>query len=795
VFHPALVLRAAGDRSELVMPGLPLEAPNILAIYLQIAQYPILARQIRRRMRDELYRRGVITTSRLEQEAKEKALLSQRREGLTNPLEEEDERQWEQRLSQVRDYLTDFYFAYNLPLDLFERIIGELLAQQSPHAGDVVLTFNPELAPLDLLLKQAAQYETLPDEQRAKVGHHLEEVIVVLTKTMISDHLPFVRVAKEWFTTTDFNFIRARRIGSGKIGGKAAGMLLAWKILQKAAPHIAERVTLPRSYFVGADVFYDFLALNGLEYLNQKYKPVEQIRAEYPQVEQAYVGGHFPDSVAARLRDILHEVGHTPLIVRSSSLLEDNFGASFAGKYASYFCPNQGTPRENLRALTLAIRRVYASVYSPDALLYRRRMGLLDYDERMAVLLQEVQGQTYRRYFFPTLAGVAFSRSPLVWSPRLRREEGFVRMVLGLGTRAVERVGDDYARLVTLSHPALRPEVTPADIRRYSQRSVDVIDLKANVFTTVPLNQLIDLDYAPLRWVASVDRGDTLMPLFALGPEVSAERLVLTFDNLLQRTDAVRLLKDVLSTLAQHYGVPVEIEFAIAVNANASPPGLTLQLLQCRPQSNLHAEAVRPIPADIPASDRLFQTTRMVPQGEVNQVEYIVYVDPTAYSRMADPVRRVEVARIVGRLNKALEGHNSILIGPGRWGSANLNLGVPVTYADIYNVGALVELAVEQQGIRPEPSYGTHFFQDLVEARIYPLAVYPDEPGEFLNRAFLRDAGNYLAGILPADASYGECVKVIHAPAERDGRRIEIVMDGERALAYFEQVAARTGGK
>ena len=155
-------------------------------------------------------------------------------------------------------------------------------------------------------------------------------------------------------------------------------------------------------------------------------------------------------------------MGKTPLIVRSSSLLEDNFGTSFAGKYASHFCPNQGTLKENLRDLTLAIRRTYASVSSPDALFYRRRMGLIDYDERMAILLQTVQGQTYRHYLFPTLAGVAFSYSPVVWSPRLRREEGFVRLVLGMGTRAVERVGEDYVRLINLSHPMLRPEIDPA---------------------------------------------------------------------------------------------------------------------------------------------------------------------------------------------------------------------------------------------------------------------------------------------------------------------------------------------
>lgn len=768
------------------MPDRPLEAPPILAIYLEIAQFPIMARQIRQRMREELYRRGVITPSRFENEVREKALRSQRREGLIDPLYQEDARQWEQRLDQIRDHLADFYFAYNLPIELFHGIVEELLTERKAWGRKGALNFNPELAPLDLLLWQAERYEALPPDEQAKVKHHLEEIVVVLVKTMISDHLGFIRVAKSWFKAADFNFIQSRRIGGGKIGGKAAGMLLGWKILQAAESRIAERIALPRSYFVGADVFYDFTALNELEFINQKYKSPEQISAEYPAVREAHLRARFPEDVAERLRDILREVGDTPMIVRSSSLLEDSFGTSFAGKYESHFCANQGTLKENLRDLTAAIRRVYASVYSPDALLYRRRMGLLDYDERMAILLQEVQGETYRRYFFPTLAGVAFSHSPVVWNPRLRRDEGFVRLVLGLGTRAVERVPDDHPRLVALSHPALRPETTPEAIRRYSQRSVDVIDLDQNALATVSSRDVLDRDYPHLRWVAAMDQGDTLLPLFSLGPQISPGRLVLTFDNLLQRSEFVSLLKSVLTTLSYHYQVPVDVEFAVTIAPPPSEPRLTFHLLQCRPQSRESARGgAAPLPDNLPPGDRLFLATRMVPQGHVSGVEYVVYVSPAAYGQIAEPVRRQQVGRIVGRLNKVLEAHNFILLGPGRWGSANIQLGVPVTYADIYNARALIELAVEQQGITPEPSYGTHFFQDLVEAQIYPLAIYPEEPGDFLNQEFVEHAQNHLAALLPEAADYAACIKVVNVPGEREGRRLEIAMDGQQALAYF----------
>lgn len=765
---------------------LPTDAPKILAIYLELSQYPILARQIRKAMRQELYQRGVVSRERLHQEAREKAVQSQLREGMTNPLYEEDEAQWQQRLQQIRDSLTDFYFAYNLPLDLFHNIVELLINKRSPQPVKVTLTFNPELAPMEMLLQQAGQYETLPPDQRAKIKHHLEEIHVVLTKTIVSDQLRFIRIAKEWLDYRDFQYILNRRIGSGKIGGKSGGMFVAWKILRGALPpELAEQITIPESYFLGADVFYDFMDSNELKHINQKYKTPDQIQAEYPQIKQEYERGRFPEETADTLREILARVGRQPLIVRSSSLLEDNFGTSFAGKYASFFCPNQGRAAENLRDLTLAIRRIYASVYSPDALIYRRRMGLLDYDERMAILLQVVEGGASGRYFFPTLAGVAFSHSPIVWSPRLRREDGFIRLVMGLGTRAVDRVADDHPRLITLSHPALRPETQIEDIRRNAQRVVDAIDLKANKFAQVPVAELLNVDYPPLRWLASVDEGDTLSPILSLGPQIRPDRLVLTFDNLIQRSDFVSLLKNILATLGKEYGLPVDMEFAITLTPASPKPHLQFHLLQCRPQSNARGGNVRELPANLSADDKLFVANRMVPQGDVGGIEYIVYVIPEAYGNIPDPARRGDVARTIGRLNKALEGRSFILIGPGRWGSANIHLGVPVTYADIFNAKAMIELAVPQQGIIPEPSYGTHFFQDLVEAQIYPVAVYPGESGDSLNVAFLNKAANCLAELLPNDSGYADCVKVIHIPVERDKHKLELIMDGSQAVAFF----------
>ena len=772
------------------MPQVPPESSKILETYLLIAQYPMLASPIREQMREELFHRGIITPERFEQEVHEKVVESQQREGIFDPVKGENAERSDIRFHRIRRTLTDFYFAYNLPVELLHGIIDTLLADvpyDKDIPSDLTLRFNPELAPLEMVLRQAEKYEALPDKQRTTVDHHLQELRVVLLKSLISDQLAFIRIAKQWFTTADFNYILGHRIGTGKIGGKAAGMLLAYKILQNTAADVFEKIVLPRSYFVGADVSYDFLAMNKLEFIDQKYKSAEEIREDFPIIQEQYTHARFPEEIAENLRDILREVGKMPLIVRSSSLLEDNFGTSFAGKYASFFCPNQGTEKENLRDLTLAIRRTYASIFGPDALMYRRRMGLIDYDERMAILLQEVQGEEYRHYYFPTAAGVAYSFSPIIWNPRLKREEGFTRMVVGLGTRAVDRLGNDYPRMVNLSHPQLRPEVTRKTIRYYSQHHVDLIDIEKNELVTLPVEEVLDADFPSLRWVASVDDGDTVRPPASIGLNLDPGQLVLTFDSLLQRSEFVPLMKKVLSSLTKEYQLPVDLEYTISLKAGSGgKPEVTFQLLQCRPQKQWgDSTAAHPVPAKLPEEDKVFLCTRMVPQGRVNQVEYIVYVDPEVYFQLSEQHEFMEVARLIGRLNKLLEGRAFILIGPGRWGSTDCMQGVPITYADIFNTRALIELASKKGGYSSEPSYGTHFFQDLVEAQIYPLAIQPEEPGDLLNFDFLKQAADHTPEFIPEPSAASRCIKIIHVPSERPGCHLDIAMDGQRGLGYL----------
>jgi hypothetical protein len=607
-------------------------------------------------------------------------------------------------------------------------------------------------------------------------------------------------LARELLTIGDLKQIRSQRIGRGKIGGKAAGMMLAWKIIQRrgmeAAPELARRISIPESWFVAADVFYDFQALNDLiPYMNQKYKSLDQVRADYPRLLQAYLAGRFPRDVQQRLRDLLAGIGDAPIIVRSSSLLEDNFGFSFAGKYDTFFLPNQGTLEQNLAALMRAIAAVYASVISPDAIAYRKRMGLLDYDERMAVLIQRVVGTRYKELYFPALAGVAFSRNPFRWNARIRREEGLVRLVWGLGTRAVDRVANDYPRMIALSHPALRPEIGARAVAKYSQHLVDVLNLNANEPETLPVTDVLSSDYPGVHLIASQHKGDYVQPLFSLLDEPDPHSLILTFDNLIERTDFCELMSFMLRTLEQYYERPVDVEFAVrslptrGARAGSHGNPIEISLLQCRPLSYRQQGQPVPIPTNVPESDRLFSANRLVPQGLVEDVRYIVWVDPVAYDQIPDPSTRTHLARLIGQLNQALKGERFILMGPGRWGSSNMSLGVKVTYADIDHASVLAEVALAQGHHAPEASYGTHFFQDLVEAQIYPLPLYPDDPNTTFNWAFFRQAPNILRNILPdAPTEVLDALKVIDVPTVAGGRRLTIAMSSEqeRALGYLK---------
>ncbi|NMC78085.1 MAG: hypothetical protein GYA59_01880 [Chloroflexi bacterium] len=762
---------------------------RLLSIQLALAQYPILSGRMRMHMRRKLFERGVIEPQAFEAEVRKVAVRSQAREGLQDPLSEEPPEIWDLRLTRVRDQLTDLLFSQNFTFDEIETIINTALSERGVSITDLSISINPELAPQELVFEQAMTIERLPPKQRIQFEPRLQESKVVLIRSLISDQLRYINIAKEWFTISDLAEIRRRKIGPGRIGGKAAGMLLALRILTEMAdPDLRACLNVPESYYIGSGEMYTFMSINNLVHWNdQKYKSEEIMRAEYPRIIDEFVNSDFVPDTLEKLQTTLSNIGRKPLIVRSSSLLEDNFGTAFAGKYESIFLPNQGSPQENLKALTRAIAQIYASTLNPNALLYRRSRGLQDYDERMAILIQVVEGEPFERYYLPHAAGVAFSRNLYRWAPQIRREDGFVRLVWGLGTRAVDRVGNDYPRLIALSHPLLRPSTEVSAIRRYSQQYVDLLDLEDNQFKTLPIHEVLNAHYPPLRYLTQLEEEGFFMSMHSQLLGGDTHKLVLTFDELLRRTNFAEAMRKILQLLELQYRAPVDLEFTLHLDQLESGlPKATITVLQCRPLSHLFTADQEPIPTDLSPEDMIFSTHFVVPQGYIPRANYVIFVPPEGYFALKSLNQRHELARTIGRLNAALEKETFILIGPGRWGSSNTDLGVPIAYGDIYNARALVELAGQGAGPEPEASLGTHFFQDLLEAQIYPLAILLDDSATVFNRPFFYQTPNCLEERISIDPRLKDCLRLIRVADYRPGHFLRVIMNDElsKAVAF-----------
>jgi hypothetical protein len=311
---------------------------------------------------------------------------------------------------------------------------------------------------------------------------------------------------------------------------------------------------------------------------------------------------------------------------------------------------------------------------------------------------------------------------------------------------------------------------------------MDLIDLEANSLESLPVIEVLSSNFPGIQYLASIDEGDFIKPIYSLGSAFAADKIVLTFENLLKNTDFVKLMGAILKKLERHYKRPVDIEFTVELIPGYPKPTLRIYLLQCRPLSNREWFQEAVIPRDVSSKDQIFTSDHLVPHGIVEQIRYIVYVDPMRYSRISNS-DRIELARVIGRLNKLLQGETFILMGPGRWGSSNIDLGVKVSYADIYNTRMLVEIAVTQNGLTPELSYGTHFFQDLAESNIYPLALYPDNPRTVFNHQFFDESPNILPDLSPKDSDCSDSIKVIDVVKVSQGKHLRVVMSADEGMA------------
>ena len=576
-------------------------------------------------------------------------------------------------------------------------------------------------------------------------GKNIDDDCDKICELMMTKDEKMLSKIKEYFTFEDYITIYDRRVGSGSVGGKSCGMLLARKIIEKERPDIYRNLEPDDSFYIGSDLFYTYIVSNDLWDLRVKQRTPEGYYKYGKELEEALKNGTFSEEIKKGFIQILDYFGQNPIIVRSSSFLEDGYGNAFAGKYESVFCVNRGSLEERLAAFEEAVKVVYSSTMNISALEYRKINDLDDTDEQMALLVQRVSGSYYGDYFFPTAAGVGFSYSPYSPLPDMDNSKGMLRLVMGLGTKAVDRTKKDYPRIINLD----KPEVTMAkDIRekhRYSQHYLDVIDLKDISLHDIPVGD--GLDVIP-RYAKRVlvehdreaermfrDRGERREIVF-----VNCEGLVLV-----KNQEFIDEMKEIMNTLETAYDYPVDIEYTVNVGEDNS---FNVNLLQCRPlQVSINNEAI-----EMPEDKNVFFHIKESSMGmsRKNEIDTICYVDPHRYYEYPY-AQKSSISHVINDVNAYCKenGKTAILIVPGRIGTSSPELGIPVVFADISYFSAILEESYSEVGYMPELSFGSHMFQDLVEAEIYYGALFENEKKLEFNKDMIYDHKNILKDINP----------------------------------------------
>ena len=591
-------------------------------------------------------------------------------------------------------------------------------------------------------------------------GNRIKDAISRLCSIMVTRDKKLLALVTHNFSLEEIIDIKSRLIGTGFIGGKSVGMLLARKLLSKAELFEWDKVAEAHdSYYIGSDIFYSYIVQNRLWKLRMQQKTDEGYFSVAKLLREKMLGGMFSDDIAEQFQQIIEYFGSSPIIIRSSSLLEDGFGNAFAGKYESIFLANQGTPEQRYVKFAEAVKRIYASTMSEDALVYRKQRGLDKLDEQMALLVQRVSGSYHDNYFLPDLAGVGVSHNTYVWNEKMNPKAGMLRLVFGLGTRAVNRVEGDYPRMVALDDPLRRPYSEKDDLRKFSQHDVDLINTKENRLESIPFAELVSRKiYTNINRVAVQDF-EAMRMMKSRGPK-DAEYWILTLDKIFEDNKLAYSFRKILEYLEESYRYPVEIEFTVNFTQENS---FKINLLQCRPLQTVGRGRRVEMPEKLKQEDILFKSREYFLGGNISQqIARVIHVDPEGYSRLGLS-DKYEVARIVGRLNVEIKDRDelpTLLMGPGRWGTTTPSLGVPVKFAEIHNIAVLTEIAFESGNLMPELSFGTHFFQDLVETNIFYIALFPEKEEVMLNNDWFTRHKNIFEKMIPQSEKYKDIIGV-----------------------------------
>jgi pyruvate,water dikinase len=652
---------------------------------------------------------------------------------------------------------------------------------QEDKLGALLRTMRRHLPHSEVTSGLRRYFFTTPDEtdKRYPLARGLK---VLLIESILSDRLGYINLAKDLVEIEDLYQLLQRVIctaeSHGKLGGKSAGLFLGAQILKKTNGGLGPKspFRIPKTWYISSDMMLEFIHYNNMdEIVEQKYKDIERVRSEYPHVIEMFRQSVHPPEMAKGLSMVLDDLGDEPLVVRSSSLLEGRTGADFTGKHKSMFVGNQGTREERIRDLMCAVAEVYASNFGPDPIEHRADRGLLEYSEQMGIMIQEVVGTRVGPYFLPAYSGVARGRNDLQWVPGVTGEDGVVRIIPGLGTRATDRTDEKFPVLVVLGKPSVHVNGATEDILRHAPNSIDVINLETNRLQSIGLSELLlsfGNEFPKAEHVVSVHKDGQIHPLDVTKKTRGERDLVVTFDGLISHSPFTVQMRDLLRTLEEELGVPAEIEFA--------SDGDKIYLLQCRPQARTRVPVPAPIPKDIGGDELVFSTKRHVSNGWVSNITHIIYLRPKAFEALEEPAQRQAAAKAVAKLNNMLPKRQFILMRPGGWSDGEGGrVGVDLRYGDFRNAAVLVDL-IQPGGVGEKPlSVGIHFLQDLVEAGIKYLPVFTDEEDTCFNERTLVRSRNILAELLPEYAHLADAIRVIDVPTSTGGKLMQVLMNAE----------------
>ncbi len=579
-----------------------------------------------------------------------------------------------------------------------------------------------------------------------------------ISRSLMTHDKKLANIIENEFLPEDFFFLKERVIGTGTIGGKACGMLLARKMVENYLPEYKEYMEAQDSFYIATDVYYSYIVDNKLWRLRMIQHQEENYFEKAPSLAEAIMQGQFSEEIRAQFRRMLDYFGQIPIIVRSSSFLEDGLHDAFAGKYESVFCINACDPEERLEKFEQAVKTVYASTLNKSVLEYRMQRGLNKKEEQMAILVQRVSGTKFGEFYMPCVAGVGFSYSIYRWSEETDANAGLLRLVAGLGTKAVDRTPEDYPRLVNLDKPEQAIMVTSEDKHRFSQRRMDVIEYSNNKVSDISVTEMLKV--LPNWYVELISEHDYEAERLFRERGENRDILFVSCQEITKKEKLMKIMKNILHLLQEKYENPVDIEYTINFREDGA---FTINLLQCR-ALHIWQEAEKQDIPRINKENEIFRVNQTF-MGSCSklQVDVIVYVSAEEYHKYPYN-EKGKITNPISKINQFYKGKNKniLFLTPGRIGTSSPDLGVPVVFADISNFKIICEYAVPEIGFVPELSFGSHMFQDIVETEMFYVALMGTKINgtEELQLALLDRYQSIFLDILPSEKEYENMIRV-----------------------------------